>query len=204
MGAGFVIIFWAIMLAPIGFLIGSCLSFLGIPFAYRLFKIPKEKRRIGLFWRFVFTIVFTVIFVPTICAVGIYLMEKDIDDYWNSQGAWDYWRMPLEEPYELSMVDTLDHAAIRRWKKGGSIVWGISKYEKRGTLVAGRCEKNQFGLNENRWFVFDCASGSIEEFKSSEEFLQACENYGFSQPINMKTIKENWSLYWNDPNHRKE
>ena len=194
----------AIILTPIGFLIGACLFFGGIQFTYWVFKVPKEKRRIGLLWRFVLTIVFTVIFVPTMCAVGIYLAEKDTDDYWNSKGAWDYWRMPLEEPYQLSMVDTLDNAAIGRWKKGGSIVWGISKYEKRGILLAGCCEKNQFSQNENKWFIFDCASGSAEEFESKEEFLQACETHGFSQPLNMKTIKENWALYWKDPNRRKE
>lgn len=204
MGPLFVIIFWAIMLTPIGFLIGACLFFGGIQLAYWLFKVPKEKRRISLLWRFVLTIVFTVIFVPTMCAVGIYLAEKDTDDYWKSQGAWDYWRMPLEEPYELSMIDTMDDASISKWKNGGSIVWGISKYEKRGKLVAGYCEKKRFRGNKNKWFIFDCGSGSIEEFKSEEEFLRACESSGFSQPVNMKTIKQNWILYWNDPNRRKE
>ena len=112
--------------------------------------------------------------------------------------------MPLEEPYQLSMVDNIDDAAIDKWKKGCSIVSWISKYEKRGTLVAGFCEKNRFRDYEKKWFIFDCASGSIEKFKSEEEFLQACETHGFSKPVNMKTIKENWALYWKDPNRRKE
>jgi hypothetical protein len=204
MGPLFVIIFWAIILTPVGFLIGACLFLGGIKFAYWLFKIPKEKRRISLLWRFVLTIVFTIIFVPTMCAVGIYLMEKDTDDYWNSRGAWDYWRMPLEEPYQLSMVDTMDDASISRWKNGRVIVGGIIKYEKRGKLVTGFCEKKQLRGNENKWFIFDCTSGSTEEFKSEEEFLHACETHGFSRPVNMKTIKENWALYWKDPNRRKE
>jgi len=204
MGPLFVIIFWAIILTPIVFLIGACLSFLGVPFIYWLFKIPKEKRRIGLLCKFGLTMFFAVVFVPTICAVGIYLMEKDVDDYLNSKGAWDYWRMPLEEPYELSMVDTIDDAAITRWKNGGHIVSGISEYERRGTLIAGRCSKNHLNPNQNKWFIFDCASGSVEKFESEEEFLQAFKNRGFSQPVEMKTIKENWALYWNDPNRRKE
>ncbi|MHC4585076.1 MAG: hypothetical protein ACYS3N_11130 [Planctomycetota bacterium] len=204
MGPLFVIIFWVIILIPIGFIIGAFLFFGGIPFIYWILKVPKEKRRIGLLWRFLLTIIFPVIFVPTMCVVGIYLMEKDTDDYWKSKGAWDYWRMPLEEPYELSMVDTMDDASIGKWKNGRSIVWGISKYEKRGTLVAGFCEKKQFRGKQNKWFIFDCTSGSIEEFKSEEEFHQACETHGFSQPVNMKTIKENWALYWKDPNRRKE
>jgi hypothetical protein len=201
---GLLFIYLAIILTPIGFLIGACLCLGWVQFIYWLFKVPKEKRSINLLWRFVLTIVFTVIFVLTMC-IGIYLIIGiDTYDYWKSPGAWDYGRIPLEEPYELSMVDTKNHAAIAKWKKGGNIVWGISKYEKRGILVAGCCEKNQFSQNENKWFIFDCDSGSIEEFKSEEEFLQTCENHGFSQPLNMKTIKENWALYWYNPNRRKE
>ena len=204
MGILFLIIYLAIILTPIGFLIGACLCLGWVQFIYWLFKVPKEKRSINLLWRFILTIVFTVIFVLTMC-IGIYLIIGiDTDDYWNSQGAGDYWRMPLEEPYELSMVETKNHAAIAKWKKGGNIVSGISKYEKRGTLVAGFCEKNQFRHYEKKWFIFNCASGSKEEFESEEEFLQDCETHGFSQPVNMKTIKENWTLYWKDPNRRKE
>jgi hypothetical protein len=204
MGPLFVIIFWVTILIPIGLILGALLFFGGIPLIYWIFKVPKEKRRIGLLWRFILTIVFPAIFVPAMCATGIYLAEKDTDDYWKSQGVWDYWRMPLEEPYQLSMVDTMNYAAITKWKNGVHIVSGISKYEKRGKLVAGFCEKNQFRRYEEKWFIFDCVSGSAEEFKSEEEFLQACEIHGFSQPINMKTIEEYWDLYWEDPNRRKQ
>src|SRR4030042_6792771 len=38
---------------------------------------------------------------------AVVLIEERIDsrDYWRHQGAYDFWRIPLEYPYELRMID---------------------------------------------------------------------------------------------------
>jgi hypothetical protein len=140
MGPPFVMIFWAVLLTPVGVLIGLLLSFLG-PFIYYRFRgVPREKRRCGWRFRRTLTVCFTALFVPSMCALGPFLSFAGSGNYWSYQGAFDYWRMPLEPPYELVMIDTQDDAAICKWKDGAAIVWGIKKYEKRGSLVAGFCE----------------------------------------------------------------
>ncbi|OGV61497.1 MAG: hypothetical protein A2283_12745 [Lentisphaerae bacterium RIFOXYA12_FULL_48_11] len=204
MGAGFVVIFWAIILTPIGFIGGLLLSYVAIPIYYRLFGIAEEKRRIIGFKKFGLSVLFTIVFVPSMCGLGIYLMERDVDNYWESQGAWDFWRMPLEEPYELVMIDTMDQVGISKWKDGSYIVYGIQKYEKRGQLVLGYYERKPFNPDEKGWFLFDCATGKAEEYESEQALEKISAKRGFSPPIQMKTISENWSLYWNNPNRRRK
>ncbi|MHC4180013.1 MAG: hypothetical protein ACYSWU_21120, partial [Planctomycetota bacterium] len=94
MGPTFVVVFWAILLTPVGLFLGSILTFAGIPICYRLAGIPKEQRRITFWPKVGFTVAFTAVFVPAMCILGVYLMVQDTDDYWKSRGAWDVWRMP--------------------------------------------------------------------------------------------------------------
>ena len=204
MGPLFVIIFWAILLTPAGLVLGLVLSFIGFPVFHRLRKTPAEKRNTGCLQRILAAYLFTVVFVPTICGLGLYLSYKDQNNFWEYKGAFDFWRMPLEEPYQLVIIDTMEQAGISKWQDGSYIVYGILKYEKRGQLVAGYCERRTFKPEKTGWFLFDCVTGKAVDFGSEQLFVEACEKRGFSPPIQMKTIPENWTLYWKDPNRRKK
>lgn len=204
MGPLFVVIFWAVLLTPIGFGLGLLLSFIGFPVFHTLKRTPVDERNTSYARRRRVASVFTVLFVPTICGLGLYLSYKDEGDYWEYQGAFDFWRMPLEEPYELVMIDVTDEAAISEWQDGTNIVSGIRKYEKRGHLVAGYYEREFFNSKESGWFLFDCASGRAEKFGTEQSLTETCATRGFSPPIQMKTIHENWTLYWKNPNRRRE
>jgi len=202
MGPLLVIIFWAILLTPIGLFLGLVLMFTGTSILYRFRNTPKEKRLSG--WaKFGFSILFMMAFVPLMCTLGIYMMEKDTNNYWKSQGAWDYWRMPLEEPYELVMIDLMDTASIGKWKDESSIVSDIIEYEKRGSVLAGHCRDIHFGSNTEHWFLFDCSTGHNDNYTSKEAFETACQQKGLCMPLAMKSIQDNWDQYWRNPNRRK-
>ncbi len=138
------------------------------------------------------------------CGLGIYLSCKNENNYWEYRGAFDFYRVPLEEPYELAMVDDLDDAAIGRWKEGGHIVSGIQMYEKRGPLVAGYRRRSSGTSDKPRWFLFDCVTGQTDRFESREALSEACRSRGFDPPMRMRTIRENWTLYWQNPRRRRE
>ena len=204
MGPLFVIILWVLILTPIGLILGLLLSFIGFPVFHRLRKTPIEKRKTGWLRRLLVAFLFTMLFIPTICGLGLYLSFKDQDNYWEYHGAFDFWRMPLEEPYQLVMIDTIEQAGISKWRDGSYIVYGILEYEKRGQLVAGYYEHKPFKPEEKGWFLFDCVTGKAEDFRSEQLLTEACEKRRFSPPIQMKTILENWTLYWDDPNRRRK
>ncbi len=200
MGPPFVMIFWAVLLTPIAVLIGVPLSFLGPSIYYTIRGTPRGERRRGYRFRCGWTALFTVLFVPAMCTLGLILSFAGSDNYWEYQGAFDYWRMPLEPPYELVMVDTLGEAAIHQWKNDSApaILWGITKYEKRGPLVAG------FYEGEHGWFLFDCTNGAIAKFTDRESFHKACTDKGFTSLPAMMSIRDNWHCYWHGPNRRKK
>ena len=105
--------------------------------------------------------------------------------------------------YVLKCVN-IEKAGISKWRDSPYIVYGILEYEKRGQLVAGYYEHKSFKPEEKGWFLFDCVTGKAEDFRSEQLLTEACEKRRFSPPIQMKTILENWTLYWDDPNRRRK
>ncbi len=203
MGIGFIMIFWLIFLTPIGVVIGAILSFVVPVLYYEIRRTPPEKRRRGLLFHCGFTVVFAMLFAPSVCGLLFFLASVGSDDYWNYEGAFDYYRMPLEPPYQLSMTDTLDDAGIFKWKERSGIVWNITKYEKRGPLIAGFREEERTS-REPPWFLFDCRNGKAFKFVDEKSLNRACAENGFAPPLTMRSIRENWDSYWKDPNRRRE
>jgi hypothetical protein len=196
-------LFWLIFLTPIGIVIGVILSFVAPLLYYEIRRTPAEKRKRGLVFHCGFAVVFAALFAPSVCALVAFLSSIGVNDYWNYEGAFDYWRMPLEPPYQLSMIDTLDEASILKWKDGLVIVSCITKYEKRGPLIAGFREGERIS-REPAWFLFDCRNGEVSRFADEESLNKACTESGFAPPLIMRSIQENWDSYWEDPHRRKK
>jgi hypothetical protein len=192
------------LLTPVGLILGLLLSFIGFPLFHKLRKTPDGIKKAGCLKKILAAFLFTVVFVPTIIGLGLWLSYKDQNNFWEYQGAFDFWRMPLEEPYQLVMIDTIEQAGISKWQDGSSIINGIAKYEKRGSLIAGYCERKTFKPEKAGWLLFDCVTGKAEFFASEQLLTETCEKRGFSPPIQMKTIRENWILYWQDLNRRRK
>jgi hypothetical protein len=202
-GAGFVVLFWLIVFTPIGVVLGAILSFVVPVVYYGIRRTPAEKRKRGFRFHCGFAVIFGILFAPAVCALLLFLSFVNSGDYWNHEGAFDYYRMPLEPPYQLSMIDTLDDAGISKWKEGSQIVWNITKYEKRGPLIAGFREEERTS-REPAWFLFDCSDGAVSKFADEESLSRACAERGFTPPLAMRSIKENWDSYWKDPKRRKK
>lgn len=202
MAPSFTILFWAVLLAPVGLFLGLVLLFTSMPILYRLRNTPKEKQlsEWTIFW---LSVRFAIIFVVGMCIIGVYMMGKDVDNYWESQGAWDYWRMPLEEPYELETYDSFASARIGKWKNESRLIDSIIEYEKQGSTVIGYCSASDFHSKPAYWFTFDCTTGQIEEHADKEALEKACQQKGLHLPLAMKSLQENWDLYWSNPNRRK-
>lgn len=198
MSASFVILFWMVLLAPVGFLLGLVFVCVG----GRIFGVPKK--RLGCAAKVGLAVLFSGAFVVVMCGLGIYAMEKDSDDYWEYQGAWDFWRMPLEEPYQLVMIDTFDTAMIGRWKVDGDVLVGsIDRYEKRGGLVAGHTLDKWRQTESKAWFLFDCGTGEVRRFETKALLEEACAERGFGPPVCMESIDENWKRHWREWEKRK-
>lgn len=198
MGAGKVIIFWAIFFTPVGLLVGAIIMFVGIPLCYRFRNIPPSERRIGFKAKSGLTVFFAFLFVLIMCGLNIYDMKKYANDYWKSQGGWGHWRIPLEEPYEFYMIDTMELGSIGIWRESIPIINDVTDYEKHGNLIAGRTLKGRSDKSEidQIWFLFDCKSGNLKTFESLEQLQKAWRKSGSDRSLNMKTVRDHWYKYW--------
>jgi hypothetical protein len=125
--------------------------------------------------------------------LSAYMMEKDLDDYWKSGGAWDWWRMPLEYPYELIAVGTTETGSIMEWETGNQHVYGVTKFYKKGNLIAGEASSYQGTL-----FIFDCSNGTAFWYDNETEFREAMIKLGFDKETIFLTVEENMDLYWKE------
>ncbi len=182
---GFALIVIIFVLVPIGFILGLLISNK---------TSPAKEEKSGCLPKLIYAIVFSILFPVFICVIALgYEIYSSTFDYWGYEGAYDFWRMPLEEPYELNMIDSLDQASINIWNGSMDVeISNITKYDKKDHLVAGDCRSG--------WFLFNCTTGKVKHFTTEESLKTACAKEHFS-PIQLKSIQENWDLYWNNPKH---
>jgi len=125
--------------------------------------------------------------------LGVYIMEKDLGDYWKSSGAWDWWRMPLVYPYELIAVSSKDTGDIREWETKRQYVDRINKFYKNGNLIAGEASSYQ-----GKFFLFDCSDGTVIWYDGEMEFREAIVQLGFDKDTIFLTVEENINLFWKE------
>jgi len=133
--------------------------------------------------------------------------QTKVDNYWEYEGFRDYFRMPLEKPYELVMIDEIDNASIEVWKDNFDIdISDITHYEKRGFVIFGKCHKSSFDGKDwhktKRWFVFDLKSGEKSFFDTQLELFIALQKMEI-EDIQLRTVEENWHAYWKSPRKEK-
>ncbi len=146
-----------------------------------------------IFGAFLFILFWVVVF-----AVELHASK----DYWNYKGAYDWYRMPLEYPYELTMIDRLDNASVDIWADSGvrkevelDPIRKVCKYE--GMLVGTTSYfHREIGREDTSWFILDLGTGSVEEFSSEGEFHDRLAERGISVPPNLVTLSEYWDSYW--------
>jgi len=199
----------------VSFVIAAVLSFGAIPLIYAVRHVPKEKRRIGCLWRGVLTLVIgtalTVALMAFYIRADISFSKEAEHDYWGNAGEFDSYRMPLEYPYELTMVDVRDYASIGVWSYASNApslkqeIHGIRRYSKQGHILVGETDDDRFGGATNKsWFWFDCASGNATVFTNRNEFAVAVGVFGFTNEPALLTVEQNWDAFWANESNWKD
>lgn len=208
----FLFIMGAFLLVPVCFVGTFIISLIVFPFIHKkrdseLSKKLRITKRIllSLLFSFIAAIVFPFCFLLLGGVVlGIDSMYEW--DYWKANGVLDSFRMPLEPPYELLMIDTIDYASIQVWQEeSSSKIWGITHYEKRGYLMFGVTSNDYYEFQKSpedkEWFIFDLNNGDKIIFESEEEFLSTLKKRGIEN-IQLKTVLQNWNEYWKNPRNK--
>ncbi|MHC4704124.1 MAG: hypothetical protein ACYTFQ_26485 [Planctomycetota bacterium] len=198
MGGLFVLIFLIFIVVPVCLGAGILASFLGIPVIYR---IRRKACPIGFAAKSLLSLFFAVLFIFLFLATIACLELRLAKDYWKYPGAYDWYRMPLEYPYELHMIDDINDAGLRSWaEEDGTLsedISGIRRYHKQGNLVFGQYVSRRIDRPPHTsWFTFDCNTGHVEKFLEKEDYLESIRMLGFEKEPNLLTVRENWEKYW--------
>ncbi|MCX8043897.1 MAG: hypothetical protein N3B18_07215 [Desulfobacterota bacterium] len=193
-----ILIGWALLYAPAGFLLGVILVFGCLPLYHRLRKTPPEKRSLHLTTKLMLIVLTTALFVGVMCGASVYSIESTKNDYWNGRCDWDSWRVPLGIPYELVMTGSMEHAAIRRWREGETMVSNIIRCEHQGRYVVGETgiSRSKNDKTVEGWFLLDTATGETRLFSSYLEFERACQAAAVVMPLRLQSVRDVWYTYW--------
>jgi len=186
-----------VILIPICLIGGVVLSFLIVP----LFFASLRGSSVGGFFLKILDVPIFAAFLFVLFWAAVLAVERNAaKDYWNYRGAYDWYRMPLEYPYELRMIDGIDNAYLASFSQeagvAGKDISRIRRYYKQGSLVLGQCDDfYREERSQPSWFIFDCNTGRAETFTKKEEYLRAINKYGFEKEPRLPTVKANWDSF---------
>lgn len=208
----FLFMMGAFLLIPVCFVGTFVLCLFILSFLYKK-RNQKSSVKLQIVKRILLSLLFAffaAIIIPSsfllLGGVCLCIDSMYAQDYWRYDGVQDYFRMPLEPPYELVMIDTIDYASINVWKENsGSQLSGITHYEKRGYLIFGERSnewiESQRTEEDREWFIFDLSNGDKSLFESEEYFKAELASRGHEN-IKLKTVLQNWNEYWRHPRRK--
>ncbi len=179
-----------------------------VPFYYWVKKIPENQRKItGDRLERIAKTVGVIISITIIAFIifGFVRMFQLESDYWKSKGFDEFYRMPLEYPYEMLLVSGDNLSELCEWPNEPtlghkSIIMNIAKYHKEGKFVVGEIQPDSVrnSLSGNHaviWFIFNCSTGRYKFIQNKDEYLNELLAQGIKTEPQLKTFKE---FYWGE------
>ncbi len=184
-----------------------------VPAWYRSREIPEQSQRIKGGIKLILIVAFAGMGGVTtggMVVAGLVYDIADSGDYCDSTGFGDWFRMPLQYPYELVTTSIDYDADIRVWEEKRSIIIGILRYHKREAIIVGEYHDRSLPLRpldtppDILWFTFDCGNGELHKYESKEDYLLGIAGLGFSSEPQLGTIRQNWRKYKCDPQEQNK
>lgn len=189
-----VLLFLVVVTGLPSLLLGGAVFLAGVPLYYRLRRVPPPRRRIGPGARLLLTLAFAGLVSTTVVGYELYVKISTRNDFHRFQGEQAYWRMPLQEPWELRMHGAMDTGSIGRWREAVPVLDNVAGVAIQGGFVAGTfVAPDTSGAG---WFLFDGGSAAVQRFKTPAAFLRACREAGFDVPVAIETVRHTWYVHW--------
>ncbi len=125
------------------------------------------------------------------------------NDFYGYGGDFDFYRIPLDYPYEMAMIDVTDCGYIGKWQDPGTILAGVTHYHKQDNIIVGQISSNCYPANGSGWFSFDTTTGIAIKYRNEQEYDQALKGLGFDEAPELLTLDENAGLYWDSYNKKQ-
>ena len=113
-------------------------------------------------------------------------------DFANDHILDDCWRVPLKHPYEISDLNNMGSAYLRKWEQNDIILGSIVAYSWTTNFVFG---ETIFLSEDKKYFVFCMTNNALKTFVSGAAFTNAC----VLLDVDYKTIlpvETQWKNHW--------
>lgn len=180
LGIYLTIMFFLVVIVPVCFVIGAIL----VAFFFRSKPYIGWIKRIGL----------TIVAGTVLCvSVIIFLVICQLfyqNSYWNYSGDFDFYRMPLQYPFQIEAADDIELGFMSVWKTHGTDdlnIYGISAIYMSEQIIMGHYEEG--------FFLIDCQKQESQTFTQQTEYLNALQAIGFDNEPEMTTLTDMWNEY---------
>jgi len=173
------------------FIIGCILSlFFLVIFLFLQRKEKSKKTLIKKYWVRFIIIIFCFSTILSVVSTGfvVHDIESVNDDYWKNDGGWEFYRMPLEYPYELYLNSAFTYGSLEEWKGHTIYTDGITAFFIH--------EHTMFGtLHDNRYFIFPFKKGRIEIISSKVSYKLRLKDYGINDAHRFEPVRKHFSRF---------
>ena len=113
--------------------------------------------------------------------------------YWNDSGWADSYRVPLEKPYHLIMIDQPNNGSIDIWdedsKRDNPNISGIDSLNKFNNYVVGY---------NRQYFIFNCSSGKTGRFYTESLYRDWLDSLHIDRDIKLMSTEDYYHAYWRE------
>ncbi len=203
MGPLFVIPFQIIFAIIVGVVFGAIVGYWCAPIYYRIRRnSPKNRelkqKRIARIVRYIIALGLSGIILSS-----WYNDMQNLEDYNKSSGWADWYRWPIEYPYEMTMMDPSDGADLSEWgEQGKTYLNGITRYGKINHYIIGKAILTNLPKDTLLWFTFHLQQENLILFDSQNELRDSLIDIGIEELPEMIPITEHYNrfLYTNESN----
>lgn len=116
---------------------------------------------------------------------------RNTGSFEKDSGSGDYWRVPLEYPFQLSMVDGLESACLTKWDASGSSMPCIIRGVSSCAMTRGRF----IGETGNGYIIYDFKTDALISVGGIDSLKNELGRQGIPFP-ELRTIREFYDGYW--------
>lgn len=132
-------------------------------------------------------------FISAISFFGIITLYTQYISFYTSRGHSDFYRIPLEKPYQLTSIDGIETFAIGKWQRSRSLISRIYKVSKENGVIIGIARQKAKG--QPIYFTFSPSTGALSQCSTQKEFKKLLTSHSISS-FNLQSPEEYWKAHW--------
>jgi len=177
---------------------GSIIGYFFLPIYDIIRKVTPEHRFLRQTRMALLSSYFIASSLIGIIFLTAYNWEQDLGDYYRAEGSEEWYRWPVEYPFEMNTTHSPDGAYLSKWgDQRKTYLKGITHYNKIDSYIIGKATPRNTPKGIQKWFVFHLKQEDLIFFDSWDEIKDSLPNIGFKKTPEVLPIMEHYNIFSN-------